>query len=169
MSTDAKKCVERLNEVTGLNLALDTNGAAVFSYQGQQVLLRFLPEEGVYLVHVQLATLEGAALPNALIDLLEANFLLSDTNGGAFSYSRETNMVAMNYMLPLNDTDAEGFINRLNRVLACADKWREKIIEMNKQSIDKESKHLADLRAGAASANDDHGQIHGMRSHMMPI
>ena len=169
MSTDAKKCVERLNEVTGLNLALDTNGAVVFSYQGQQVLVRFLPENGVYLVHVQLATLEGAALPEALIDLLEANFLLSDTNGGAFSYSRESQMVGMNYLLPLNDTDAEGFINRLNRVLSCADRWREKIVEMNKQSIDQASKHIADLRAGVASTDDDLWQIHGLRSHMMPI
>ena len=169
MSTDAKKCVERLNEVTGLNLALDDNGAAVFTYQGQQVLLRFLPEEGVFLVHVQLAVLVGAALPNALYDLLEANFLLSDTSGGALSYLRETQMVAMNFMLPLNDTDAEGFIHRLNRVLACADGWREKIVEMNKQSIEKAAEHLSSLRAGVNKANYDHGQIHHMRSHMMPI
>ena len=63
MSIDARKYVERLNEVTGLSLALDTNGAVVFTYQGKQVLLRFFPEDGVYLVHVQLATLKGLLCP----------------------------------------------------------------------------------------------------------
>ena len=158
-----------MNEVTGLGLALDANEAAVFSYQGQQVLLRFLPENGVFLVHVQLAALEAAALPNALHDLLEANFLLSDTKGGAFSCSRETHMVALIFLLPLNDTNAEGFIYRLNRALACADEWRHKILEMNTQAIDRASKHLEALRAGTASSDDDHTIAHAMRSHMMPI
>ena len=104
-----------------------------------------------------------------MIDLLEANYLLSDTSGGAFSYSRETHMVAMNYMLPLIDKNVEGFINSLNSILTCADNWQAKIAEMNKQSIDKASTHLADLRAGVASTHDDHGHIHSMRSHLMPI
>lgn len=169
MNTNAKKCIERLNELTGLGLALDANEAAVFSYQGQQVLLRFLSEEHVCLVHVQLAVLEEAALPDALYDLLEANFLLSDTKGGALSFSRETHMAALNFLLPLNDTNAEDFIHRLNRVLACAEEWREKIVEKNSQAIEDASKHFAALRAGTASTVDDHKIAHAMRSHMMSI
>ena len=169
MSATAEQCVQRLNEITGLDLALDADGAAVFTYQGGQVLLRFNPEAGVCLAHVQLTALEGAALPAALSELLEANFLLSDTQGGALSWSRETRMAAMNFLLPMGDTDAEGFIHRLNRALAAADEWREKIREMNTSAVERASGHLAALRAGTAVTDDDNEHLHGMRSNMMPI
>ena len=169
MSATAEQCVQRLNEVTGLDLALDDDGAAVFTYQERQVLLRFPAEEGVCLAHVQLTALEKAALPDALSDLLEANFLFSDTQGGALSWSRETRMAAMNFLLPLGDTDVEGFIHRLNRALAAADEWREKISEMNTSAVDRAAGHLAALRAGTAVTDDDNGHLNGMRSNMMPI
>ena len=128
-SNQIKLCLQRLNEITGLNLTLDAENCTQFNYLGRPVLLRFVPEFGVCIVHAQLDALLESTLPNALSDLLEANFMLSNTCGGALSWSQQTHMVALNFFLPLADTDADGFINRLNRMLAVTDEWTKNIRE----------------------------------------
>ena len=143
-------CVQRINEITGLELVLDAEHAAQFDYLGRPVLLRFLEELSACVVHVQLEALEEPVLPAALADLLEANFMFSDTSGGALSWSQETRMVAMNFLLPLADTDAEGFISRLNSVLAVTDDWTQRIRDWNTEALESAARRLASLRDGTA-------------------
>ncbi|MBO6001893.1 MAG: type III secretion system chaperone [Mailhella sp.] len=147
----SEACVQRINEITGLELALDAGHTTQFDYLGRPVLLRFLPEFSVCVVHAQLETLEEAALPGALAELLEANFMLSSTCGGALSWSQETRMAAINFFLPLADTDADGFISRLNRVLAVTDEWTQRIRDMNAQAVENAARRLVRLRNGTAA------------------
>ncbi len=147
----SEACVQRINEITGLHLTLDAGQTAQFDYLGRPVLLCFLQEVSVCVVHAQLEALEEAVLPAALADLLEANFMLSSTCGGALSWSQETRMVAMNFFLPLADTDADGFISRLNRALAVTDEWTQRIRDRNSQAVEHAARRLAELREGTAA------------------
>ena len=165
ISNVSEACVQRINEITGLELTLDDGHATQFDYLGRPVLLRFLPEFSVCVVHAQLEALEEAALPAALADLLEANFMLSSTCGGALSWSQETRMVAMEFFLPLADTDADGFTNRLNRVLAVTDEWAQRIRDTNAQAVENAARRLAGLRNGtAADARGMQQQIQMIRA-----
>ncbi|MCR5814704.1 MAG: type III secretion system chaperone [Desulfovibrio sp.] len=162
MSSQSEAYVQRLNEITGLNLLLNADQATQFDYLGRPVLLRFMPELSVCVVHVQLDALAESTLPAALADLLEANFMLSSTCGGALSWSQETRMVSMNFILPLADTDTEGFINRLNRILAVTDEWTRRIRDRNGQAVESAARHLADLRDGSAVGPLDRQQQNQM-------
>lgn len=148
-------CVQHLNEVTGLHLSLDADHATQFDYLGRPVLLRFLSEFDVCVVHAQLDALSESALPAALGDLLEANFMLSNTHGGALSWSQETRMVALNFFLPLAGEDSQAFINRLNRILSVTDQWTQRIRQMNGQATESAAKHLASLRDGTVADHLD--------------
>ena len=59
-------------------------------------------------------------------------------------------MVAMNFLLPLADTDAEGFISRLNSVLAVTDDWTQRIRDWNREALESAARRLASLRDGTA-------------------
>ncbi|MBQ7618447.1 MAG: type III secretion system chaperone [Desulfovibrio sp.] len=154
-SSKVEDCIKHLNEVTGLNLTLDARQTTQFSYQGRTVLLRFVPELAVLVVHAPLESLEEAAIPGALSDLLEANFMLSSTGGGALSWSQETRLVALNFFLPLDDADSFGFINRLNRLLALTDEWTNRLRELNSMAVANKAKQLLNLRKGTTADSID--------------
>jgi len=128
-------CVQRINEITGLELTLDAEHAAQFDYLGRPVLLRFLEELSACVVHVQLEALEEPALPAALADLLEANFMFSDTSGGSLSWSQETRMVAMNFLLPLADTDAPRVTDRSGVLSAQEEEALEEISRITDRAL----------------------------------
>lgn len=140
--------INSLNEVIGQNLTLDEYSATQFEYMERLVLLRFDEADGVCIIHIHLTRLEEAALPNILGDLLEANFMFSNTQGGSLSWSRETRMAAINFLLPLTDTDQMVFLNRLNNMLAVSDAWVKQIEKINKDAIDAAAKRLTELREG---------------------
>ncbi len=111
---DISLCLARLNEVTGMQLIPDRNNAVVFTYQKRQVLLRFFPEHNTYLVYAALQPLHRAALPAALEELLEKNFLLSET------LSDQTLKQGMFSIVPNSDIDADdsyGFGNDFYRAI----------------------------------------------------
>lgn len=140
--------IDSLNEIIGQNLTLDEDDATQFEYMDRLVLLRFIAEDGVCIIHIQLTRLEEATLPNILSDLLEANFMFSNSQGGSLSWSRDTRLAAINFMLPLTDIDQSGFLNRLNNMLAVADAWVERIHSINKDAIESAAKRLTELRQG---------------------
>ena len=152
----ASELIQHLNAVTGLGLALDENNAAAFQYEGRNVLLQFQPELSVCLIHAEVGTLERAALPGAVHELLEANHLLSDTQGGALSWSRQTHVVSMNFLA--STVTAEAFINQLNRALSAADAWTERIIQINSEAQARLGEHLRRLheQGGAADVAGSH-------------
>lgn len=154
-SNQINACVQHLNEITGLNLTLDAEQTTQFEYLGRQVLLRFVPEFSVCVVHAQLDTLAEPVLPQTLGDLLEANFMLSNTCGGALSWSQETRMVALNFFLSLGDTDSKGFVIRLNRILAVTDEWTQRIRDKNDQAVENAARRLAVLREGRTGESFD--------------
>ncbi len=127
----ASELIEELNAATGLNLCLDEDNATSFAYLDRQVLIRFLPESGVFLTYIELNKLEDYTLPGALAELLDANFMLSDTSGGALSYKKDTHTVALNFLLPYLHDDAEVFLRRVNQMLNTADLWSKRIEEIN--------------------------------------
>ncbi len=157
---DIDRCIAHLNEVTGLCLALDADHAVSFDYRNRSVLLRFLPDDQVCIAHIQLAELENAALPEAPARLLEDNFMLSNTGGGALSWSQETHMVALNFFLPMADADGGLFISRLNNMLAASDEWVERIHEINAQALADTAERLSSLREGTAHHDLGHSFSH---------
>ena len=155
-SFDIDRCIAHLNEVTGLHLAPDADHAVSFDYRNRSVLLRFLPDDQVCIAHIQLAELGSAALPDAPALLLEDNFMLSNTGGGALSWSRETRMVALNFFLPLAGADGDLFISRLNNMLAASDEWVERIHEINARALADAAERLSGLREGTAHHDPGH-------------
>ena len=153
-----KDYIDSLNKIIGQNLTLDEDGTTQFEYSHRLVLLRFVKEDGVCIVHVHLTRLEQAALPNILGDLLEANFMFSNTQGGSLSWSQETHMAAINFLLPLTDIDQGGFLNRLNNMLAVSDAWVEHIQKINKVAIDTAAKRLSEFRQGTKIYPETVGQ-----------
>lgn len=128
----SKEIINKINEITGLGLNLSDDGSANFIYEDRNVLLHFEEELGICIIYVELTTLSPAAVSAVVPRLLEANFLFSQTNGGALSYQKDTHMVSLNFMYPCSEqTNTDGFIDILNRALATADEWTQKVKNMN--------------------------------------
>ena len=145
----AQELVTRIEELTGIELQAEKDGAVMFVYQNRNVLLRFEPNSGVCLICVDLARLEAAAMPDAFSELLEANYLLSDSRGGALSYQSQSGMVTINFLVPSEGDDVEAFVNRLNRALSASDEWAAKVEEINRKAVKRLEDHLRALREGA--------------------
>ena len=147
----SEEVIEKINEVTGLNLSLSESNAVNFIYDERNVLLHFEPELGVCIIYVELTTLSPGAVSLVLPRLLEANFLLSQTSGGALSYLSSTHMVSMNFMFPFSEeSDSTDFIGTLNRALSVADEWTKKVNDMNNEAMQFRSKRLQNLINGVS-------------------
>ncbi|MBE6422489.1 type III secretion system chaperone [Succinivibrio dextrinosolvens] len=128
----SKEIIDKINELTGLELNLSNDGSANFVYDERNVLLHFEEELGICIIYVELTTLSPAAVSAVIPRLLEANFLFLQTNGGALSFQKDTRMVSLNFMVPCSEqTDSDGFIDILNRDLSTADEWTQKVKSMN--------------------------------------
>ena len=139
--------IAQINAVSGLALSPDSDSAAAFIYRGRNVLIRFVEDQGVCLVFIEIGRLEPAALPGALTDLLEANHLLSDTQGGALSYQRQSGTVALNFLLPCEGPGAgDALVSRLNRALSASDEWSERIEEINTAALAAVESTIRDLQ-----------------------
>ena len=147
----SEEVIEKINEVTGLQLSLSKKGSVNFIYNEKNVLMHFDAELGTCIIYVELTTLSPGAVSIVLPRLLEANFLFSQTNGGALSYLIATNMVSMNFMFPFSDdSDSADFISTLNRALSAADEWTKKIKNMNREVMQMRSQHLQNLLNGVS-------------------
>jgi hypothetical protein len=153
MQTD--EFIAQINEITGLALAPDSDSAVAFTYQNRNVLLRFVEEQGVCLVFTEIGRLEPAALPGALVDLMEANHLLSDTQGGALSFQRQSGMVSLNFLMPCEGPNAaDAFVSRLNRALTVSDEWAQRIREINAKAIESVESTIRDLQEHGGSTGE---------------
>ena len=132
----SEEIINKINEITGLDLDVKEGCSANFIYEERNVLLHFEEELGICIIYVELTTLSPAAVSAVVPYLLEANFLFSNTNGGAFSYHKDTRMVSLNFMSPCSEqNDAEEFIDNLNRHLSVADEWTKKVNNMNDDAL----------------------------------
>ena len=132
----SEEIINKINEITGLVLALKEGCSANFIYEERNALLHFEEELGLCIIYVEQTTLSPAAVSAVVPYLLEANFLFSNTNGGAFSYHKDTRMVSLNFMYPCSEqTDTDGFIDSLNRSLSVADEWPQKVNTMNNDAL----------------------------------
>lgn len=128
----SKEIIDKINDITGLELNLSNDGSANFVYDERNVLLHFEEELGICIIYVELTTLSPAAVSSVIPRLLEANFLFLQTNGGALSFQKDSRMVSLNFMVPCSEeTDSDSFIDLLNRSLATADEWTQKVKGMN--------------------------------------
>ncbi len=144
-----EEVIRKINEVTGLGLELSEKGSVNFIYNERNVLMHFDAELGTCIIYVELTTLSPGAVSIVLPRLLEANFLFSQTNGGALSYLSATNMVSMNFMFPFSEaTDSADFISTLNLALSVADEWTKKVNTMNDEAMQYRSKCLHNLING---------------------
>ncbi len=156
---EASELIEELNAATGLNLTLDEDNSTSFEYLEKQVFIRFLPDSGVFLTYIELNTLEDYTLPNSLIELLDANFMLSDTNGGALSYKKDTRKVALNFLLPYIHEDAESFLNRVNQILSVADDWSKRIDKLNQEGAEKLRNYMESYQKYGEDITNENNQV----------
>ena len=146
-----EEVIQKINEVTGLGLELSENGSVNFIYNERNVLMHFDAELGTCIIYIELTTLSPGAVSKVLPSLLEANFLFSQTNGGALSYLSATNMVSMNFMIPFSeDSNSADFISTLNLALSTADEWTKKINTMNREVMQMRSQRLQNLLNGVS-------------------
>lgn len=146
-----EEVIRKINEVTGLGLELSEKGSVNFIYNERNVLMHFDADLGTCIIYVELTYLSPGAVSIVLPRLLEANFLFSQTNGGALSYLSATNMVSMNFMFPFSeDSDSADFISTLNRALSAADECTKKIKNMNREVMQMRSQHLQNLLNGVS-------------------
>ena len=146
-----EEVIRKINEVTGLGMELSENGSVNFIYNERNVLMHFDADLGTCIIYVELTYLSPGAVSIVLPRLLEANFLFSQTSGGALSYLSATNMVSMNFMFPFSEnSDSADFISILNRALSVADEWTKKINNMNREVMQMRSQHLQNLINGVS-------------------
>ena len=119
--------LEALNRETGLDIQLSASGGAHMMLDGKGMLLQWLEEQGMFIVYMELGTLSGWRDEEVLRQLLSANFLFLQTEGGALSYNPAANMVGMNYAIPVYGLTAEDFVRRLDAVILLAEQWEERL------------------------------------------
>ncbi len=165
---EASELMGELNAATGLNLTLDEDNSASFEYLDKQVFIRFIPDSGVFLTYIELNTLEDYTLPDALTELLDANFMMSDTSGGSLSYKKDTRKVALNFLLPYVHDDAEAFLNRLNQMLRVADDWSKRIDKLNQDGAEKLKSYMESFQKYGRDTTDDASQMNSS-NNILPV
>lgn len=142
---DAGALARAVGERVGLELGAGGRHTVGFSYQGRPVRLRFVPARGLCLVTVELCLVEMAALPEALPLMLESNYLLSGTQGGALCYSRSSRVASMSFALGADDADPDAFLGRLDQALCAADGWARRLLDLNTQAQRRLARRLQGL------------------------
>ncbi|HJD96325.1 type III secretion system chaperone [Mailhella massiliensis] len=122
--------LEALNRETGLDIQLSASGGAQLMLEGRGMLLQWLEAQAMFIVYIELGTLSGWRDEEVLRQLLSANFLLLQTEGGALSYHPAANMVGMNYAISVYGLTAEDFVRRLDAVILLAEQWQERLRRM---------------------------------------
>ena len=147
--------LDKINDLTGLNLTLDNNNAVTFNYKQRNVLLKFEEELNVCLLYCEIGVLEAAALEKALPAILEANYMLYDTKGGSLSFLRENKLVSISFMLPfVESVSPDSFVNQINNALNIADEWYEKIQNFNNSALSALEERLRQLHANGEIAEN---------------
>lgn len=128
--TKATPYMEILNRETGLDAALSASGAAAFQLEGRGLLLQWQEVGQAFVVYVEIGPLAGWRDGEVCRQLLAANFLLVQTEGGALSYNEAANMVGLNYLIPVYGLAPEEFVGKLNAVINLADQWKNTLAEL---------------------------------------
>ena len=102
--------IEALNRETGLDIQLSASGGAQLMLEDRGVLLQWLEEQQMFIIYMELGPLSGWRDEEVLKQLLSANFLFLQTEGGSLSYNPSANMVGMNYASPVYGLSAEEFV-----------------------------------------------------------
>ena len=119
--------IEALNRETGLDIQLSASGGAQLMLEDRGVLLQWLEEQQMFIIYMELGPLSGWRDEEVLKQLLSANFLFLQTEGGSLSYNPSANMVGMNYAIPVYGLSAEEFVRRLDAIVLLAGQLMEKL------------------------------------------
>ncbi len=117
--------LENLRDLLDPSLSLDADGSLSFRLDGQTVILR--PQEDTLVVHVTLGTVPDPALGFVMQFLLEDNFLLGQSRGGAYSIHGDLPVLGIDFRLPPGWTDETELMNELNSIIVTADACRERL------------------------------------------
>ena len=126
--------IEALGRAIGEKIDIPADGKIALMLGNRGVLL--LWQDDVCVVHVEVGPLLGWRDGEVCKQLLSANFLLRETDGGALSYNPVTNMVGLNCPISLYGLEPQGFPAVLDRVLALGAIWQEKLLAMGKAQED---------------------------------
>lgn len=124
--------MEALSNRIGEKVAL-SDGQAALALDGRGFLLRWDETAQRFMVHVELGPLAGWQDGGVCKLLLAANFLMLETDGGALSYNPASNMVGLNHPVETYGMDPQGFLDVINRILALAEGWRERLARMGQE------------------------------------
>ena len=142
--------IEALNKRTGLDIRLSSSGAARLDLEGRGILLQWLESLHQFTLYAEIGPMYGWRDGEVAKQLLAANFLFMQTQGGALSYDPFANMVGLNYAVPVYGLSPEEFVERVDAVVTLAEQWRERLRRMAA-----EQEHTAVQYAG-----DDEPETH---------
>ncbi len=123
--------IEALNSQTGLGIELSSSGAVRLDLDGRGILLQWLDNLQEFVVYAEVGPLCGWRDGEVLKQLMSANFLFMQTQGGALSYDPAANMVGLNYTIPVYGLLPEDFVKRLDVIVTLAAEWRERLHRMS--------------------------------------
>lgn len=160
--TNATPYMEILNRETGLDAALSATGAAAFQLEGRGLLLQWQEATQAFVVYVEIGSLAGWRDGEVCRQLLAANFLLVQTEGGALSYNEAANRVGLNYLIPVYGLTPGAFMEKLNAVINLADQWKNTLAELcaaQERAVTREQDAEARLTDDAAPEGNSAGQF----------
>ena len=145
--------IDALNKELGLDITLPASGGIAFSLEGRNMLLQWVEATQVFVVYVEIGALGGWRNGTICRQLLAANFLFIETQGGTLSYNEATQMVGLNVQLPIHDLETNDFLAALNHCVLCAETWRSRLETMNREQEREVEAEQASI--GAETAADE--------------
>ena len=110
-------------ELDPQGLSLDGNYACLAVNQTTVLHFRFLPENAVLDVFMELGPVPPAVRREVCEDMLQGNVLLQATEGAALGFDRERGLAVATLRLDAGDLTAAKFKGNLERFLNMAEFW----------------------------------------------
>lgn len=126
----AKPYIEALAKELNVAIELSESGAAFLSWDGMSLLLQWVASESCFLIYAELGRPVGWRDGELFRQLLSANFLLAQTEGGSLSWHAGTNVIGINFPLPVYGLDGAQFIHKFNTLLLTASRWKGELASM---------------------------------------
>jgi hypothetical protein len=126
------------------------DGLCVLQIGEQPICIKWLPQAGNALILADLGPIPEHGREAFYERLLKANHALFETGGTALSANRDMNMVALQYMAPVELLDGQRFLKIMENFVAVAVRWRGECAGFAGEPVRSEPSR-------------DFGQITGMR------
>ena len=130
---NATPYIEALSKETGMDITLSASGSATLSLEGRNLLIQWIEATHSFVIYIEVGALGGWRNGEICRLLLASNFLLADTQGGALSYNDATDMIGLNFPIPVYGLETEDFLKAVDNIVLFSETWKARLDALNKE------------------------------------